>query len=428
MGVRVKVNQHGYLALQIRWGWKKWIGTKLLDEGRNRKILGAMATLIEEDLRSGRKLRDALKAKLLAEPEGTMPDEEIDSVGGQKPETVGEYYEVWIARMSPATQRVSAISKHRSYFKNIILPIWRDVRLCDVTPGRLLAFRSDLLKRTVKGRPSKLKTARNIIDYHFRALCRDARVVDQLLCADPFAAISWPRSIKPKPDPFNEAERDRILDFYRRRRALWFPFVYFQFWTGCRPSETAALRIGDIDLRLATVSITKSRSQQHEAAPKTEKSVREIKILPNVLDVLRSMPSPLHVDENTYFFRNPDGGPITTQWWPKKSWYPVLRALGVRPRKFYATRHTFISVATSKGCNLKWVAEYCGTSVEMIEKSYGKYIADDGANPLLRSLEEAKGQTLGQTFAEKAVGSEDSPFIPRVERVVPRGIEPRFAT
>ena len=75
--------------------------------------------------------------------------------------------------------------------------------------------------------------------------------------------------------------------------------------------------------------------------------------------------------------------------------------LEIWPRKFYATRHSFISTALSKGCNLRWVAEYCGTSVEMIEKSYGKYIADDGANPLLRSLGGAKGQTLSQTFAEK---------------------------
>jgi hypothetical protein len=49
----------------------------------------------------------------------------------------------------------------------------------------------------------------------------------------------------------------------------------------------------DIDLRLGTVSITKSRSRQHEAAPKTEKSVREIRLLPNVLEVLRAMPLPL---------------------------------------------------------------------------------------------------------------------------------------
>jgi hypothetical protein len=48
--------------------------------------------------------------------------------------------------------------------------------------------------------------------------------------------------------------------------------------------------MSDIDLRLGTASITKSRSQQHEAAPKTQKSVREIRLLPNVLEVLRAMP------------------------------------------------------------------------------------------------------------------------------------------
>jgi len=89
-----------------------------------------------------------------------------------------------------------------------------------------------------------------------------------------------------------------------------------QFWTGCRPSETA-LRVSDIDLKLGTLSITKSRDDQHEAAPKTEGSVREIKLLPNVLD---AVPQLLHADEQSYLFRNPDGGLITTVWWPKKSW------------------------------------------------------------------------------------------------------------
>ena len=42
-------------------------------------------------------------------------------------------------------------------------------------------------------------------------------------------------------------------------------------------------------------------------------------------------------------------------------------------RKFYATRHTFISIALSRGVNLKWLAEYRGTSVVMIERSYGSW-------------------------------------------------------
>jgi hypothetical protein len=34
-------------------------------------------------------------------------------------------------------------------------------------------------------------------------------------------------------------------------------------------------------------------------------------------------------------------------------------------------RHTFISIAYLRGLNIKWLAEYCGTSVAMIEKHYG---------------------------------------------------------
>src|ERR1700719_986226 len=53
--------------------------------------------------------------------------------------------------------------------------------------------------------------------------------------------------------------------------------------------------------------------------------------------------------------------------------YRALRAKEIRPRKFYATRHTYISVALSHSVNIKWLAEQCGTSVEMIERNYGRH-------------------------------------------------------
>jgi hypothetical protein len=58
-------------------------------------------------------------------------------------------------------------------------------------------------------------------------------------------------------------------------------------------------------------------------------------------------------------------------------WRRALRATEMRPRNFYATRHTFISLAMTKGMPLKLVATYCGTSVEMIEQHYGKWLSDD---------------------------------------------------
>ena len=73
-----------------------------------------------------------------------------------------------------------------------------------------------------------------------------------------------------------------------------------------------------------------------------------------------------------------------------------LRVCKIRPRKFYTTRHTFISHALSRGANIKWVAEYCGTSVQMIEKHYGKYITND-AKEQLKKLFEGETETLAET-------------------------------
>src|SRR5512143_1306650 len=84
-----------------------------------------------------------------------------------------------------------------------------------------------------------------------------------------------------EPDPFTAAERDRILSWYLRNDRFWFPFVFFQFWTGCRPSETSALREADVDLESGTVRINKSRDEGEESEPKTKASRRTIALYPN---------------------------------------------------------------------------------------------------------------------------------------------------
>ena len=44
--------------------------------------------------------------------------------------------------------------------------------------------------------------------------------------------------------------------------------------------------------------------------------------------------------------------------------------LEIRPRKFYACRHTTITELVKAGHNLKAIADYVGTSVAMIEQNY----------------------------------------------------------
>jgi integrase len=126
-----------------------------------------------------------------------------------------------------------------------------------------------------------------VIDWHFRALYRDAREELEergIALGDPFARLRWQKPIRDKPDPFTPDERDAILEHFRSVKPAWYPLVYALFFTGARPGELAALRIGDVDLERGTISITKSRDEHAEAAPKTEKSRREIPLLPNVVE------------------------------------------------------------------------------------------------------------------------------------------------
>lgn len=124
------------------------------------------------------------------------------------------------------------------------------------------------------------------------------------------------------------------------------------------------------------MSINKSHYMGADGPTKTVTSERVIALGKPVIEALESI-KPLHGTDSDFVFRNHEGRPINEDKWRKKYWYRALRACGIRPRKFYATRHTFISLALSQGLNIKWIAEYCGTSVAMIEKHYGRYINSD---------------------------------------------------
>ena len=108
-------------------------------------------------------------------------------------------------------------------------------------------------------------------------------------------------------DPYTPEEREMILEGFRTKRPHYFTFVYFQFWTGARVSETTALRYGEIDLRYATARIQRSRVQGHEAGTKTQRSNREIHLHETLVEVLKAH-MPLHIEPDDYVFTTTERG------------------------------------------------------------------------------------------------------------------------
>ncbi|MDP2606708.1 MAG: tyrosine-type recombinase/integrase [Deltaproteobacteria bacterium] len=113
-----------------------------------------------------------------------------------------------------------------------------------------------------------------------------------------------------EPDPFTEQERDAILAYYRSNRPRWaYAFVFFCFYTGTRPNEAVALKWGSVDLLGGKATISLSRHLGEENATKTRASRRTITLLPNVVELLRSI-LPLRVELNSYVLTDGQGQPI----------------------------------------------------------------------------------------------------------------------
>jgi integrase len=277
---------------------------------------------------------------------------------------VSEYFDRWIVTKIEPLFRRSLIRDYNQHFSRYILPKFKSIRLLALGTKELTDFRLELLRKGLC-----VKTARNIIDGSFRALYRDARSeIDDLKGRDPFIDVHWPPAERKKPEVFSPGERDRILEFFLEEETFYYPWVLFAFHVGTRPSEASALIVDDVNFKTGEVSITKSRHLRVDNYPKTQKSTRVVRVPFQVLEALSLVPS-VAIGEGKLFL-NKFGDPLDANQWTKDYWPRALTALKIRQRKFYCTRHTFITEQVKRGENLKAIADYCGTSVMMIERDY----------------------------------------------------------
>lgn len=396
MSCTVRTNRHGNLLLRIYWNsMESWEGTRHKDTPANRKLLEARALLISKEIQDGtfdylKWFPEGNKAKLLRERLAPATRHTIQSYGETE-----KSKEVWLKDKRPPFVKKTRARNYRTHLNSHILPLLGHHNLDSFAFTHLVDFRNAL----VSERGVSVKTAKNIIEGTLRAMFRDAKAAG-IIKVNPYLDEPeqwWPRMSSPRIDPFTESERDEILGYFTRylaprtrtpvnardrrlREPAWphaYVFVYLQFWTGARPSEWTARRWRDIDFRTGKLEILTGRTLNEEGETITIGSNRTIQLLPEVLEVLRLI-QPLRVDPDAHILLNRAGRPMDQYEFGKSQFQGALRALGIRHRDFYNTRHTFISVQLSYGENPKQIAEYCGNSPEVIFRRYGRYIREHG--------------------------------------------------
>jgi integrase len=141
------------------------------------------------------------------------------------------------------------------------------------------------------------------------------------------------------------------------------------FDTGLRPSEQLARRWEHIDFTHKKILVRSGWVKGEQTELKTSGSVRDMDMLPTVMDTLWALP------RDDYVFPNADGGPLDLTNMRVRVWFPTLQRAGLKPRNLYQTRHTFASLMLQAGEDPAWIARMMGhTTTKMLFERYGRFI------------------------------------------------------
>jgi integrase len=200
------------------------------------------------------------------------------------------------------------------------------------------------------------------------------------------------------PDPFTLAEIDAIA---AELGTVYGPLVRFAAATGLRPQEWAALERRDVDRpgRVVNVRRTVADGVVRDLA-KTDASRRQVPLSERALAALDAMPPRL---DTPLLFPAQGGGPLNLDNWRQREWAPSFEASGVRKRRIYDLRSTFISHALAAGISVFELAKVAGTSVHMIERHYGALL-DGSAASIAARLDRAEAalEKAAEDEADKA--------------------------
>lgn len=172
-----------------------------------------------------------------------------------------------------------------------------------------------------------------------------------------------------KIDPFSLNEIKAILNSTSDLRLK--AFLTTAFFTGLRTGEQLALLWSDVDFENKKINIDKSLNLSGViTTPKNKPSVREVDLLEPVEKILKELKASEPESEKFVFISMPKRTTIF-----QRAFRVLLKALNLKDRKLYTTRHTFASLMLSQGEEAMWVSKTLGhKDLNTTYKTYSHYI------------------------------------------------------
>ncbi|NHA55061.1 site-specific integrase [Helicobacter pylori] len=200
----------------------------------------------------------------------------------------------------------------------------------------------------------------------FLAFCESERFLNQ----NPYYSITLKNAQEAQAiEPFNLEEVKTLIENAPSLRLK--AFLVVAFFTGMRTGEQLALTWKDIDFNDKTITINKSLNELGQiTSPKNKPSIREVDLLEPVEKILKELQESEPENKKFVFIDAPKRSSIF-----QRHFKALLKALNLKDRKLYTTRHTFASLMLSQGEEAMWVSKTLGhKDLNTTYKTYSHYI------------------------------------------------------
>ncbi|GAA9404752.1 hypothetical protein BTM420_15060 [Helicobacter pylori] len=187
---------------------------------------------------------------------------------------------------------------------------------------------------------------------------------------NPYFAITLKNALEAQAiEPFNLEEVKSLIENAPSLRLK--AFLAVAFFTGLRTGEQLALLWSDVDFTNKKININKSLNISGAiTSPKNKPSIREIDLLEPVEKILKELKASEPANKKMIFLSIPK----RTQEF-QKAFKALLKALNLKDRKLYTTRHTFASLMLSQGEEAMWVSQTLGhKDLNTTYSTYSHYI------------------------------------------------------
>jgi integrase len=293
----------------------------------------------------------------------------VDPKAGQVP--FDAYAADWLT-LDPS-KRPSSRARDASVVRNYLAPTFRSKPIAAITQEDIQRAVNQWSKKLAPASVGRMYTT-------LQAIFSTALAADRI-AKTPCRNIRLPEGAKPSDAGgrvshiITPAELD---DLVRRVGPNYGAMIEIGAKIGLRWGEIAGLRVGDIDLRNASISISRQRTRgEHgemiEAEPKSRAGVRRFVMPQSLVRAVKTHISNLtNADAQAYLFVTERGAPLNYSNWRRRVWEPACQAVGLDGLHFHDLRHASATAQIHGGVDVRTAAKRHGADIDVMLKIYAQ--------------------------------------------------------